>query len=936
MAQILRDSGSVDFGAAPQVNVSQTSAPFARPDYAKFQGTEGRLNTAVNPQQPGIMDQLISAIAPVATKWADGKLKQSQLDAYLSGQAAAASGQAREEVQGNIMTKDWAQAGWSDTKARLTLADAVAQTQLDIQSKLREQDPSKMQDYLQQRRDQLLPLMDGMSPDAKKGFMAQMLMADRQAIAEHTNAYGKYIIGTQAQAVTTSFAVQNDAMNTARANQDTDGYMAATKSALANVYGNIWMNPNMPMATKQQMVGQAAQLALDNGHLGFYEQLRTAKLPGSDATMIDSLPFAEQSKLATGYVEAKKKFAVLNNADYISQLGLYEGKLSNPTSAPVSWADHQAMVEKGVQLGIIDSGKMESLDKLWASSQLKLQQDTRAASYFQSGNTQGLFSLGLGESDGVKSWVKLQGLNGTPMDQVVAKLANIGLTTGQQSAFAEVGTLLKSSVAQLRLGNGQMDQTQVQNLNSVLKILDTTDQKYGNSAATTAFLSSFSPDDAALLTTFRTKLKQTDNVVAAAQDAATQEAQYSKMAPAEKAALGQLSAKENADLVAQLEPKGVFGQFWDKYAPDMFRSQNSVSLDALRADRGGFGNGSGDWRTAWKEDPERVEAAMGPVRIRLLQELNAISAERPFMPKEDRQALAIANVARDTVNTAGGPLVVPRGQTPQQFFGAPATMSPDVIGSALSTMHEAAKGNRMVYSITSSGQVMWQEWGPRDYNNPNPSIVHQGVFDPKTVGAAAQAQLDRRIEEFNNNSGSGTTLKGQDGSAITFNGINTVGIANNVAYNIRQDLIKYEGVRMKPYAGPLVRKDGSTGTIDTVGVGVSKTSPFYPPIEADGTVLPSNLNKSFMLASNDAMNKANEAAVELPPQYRSVDTMRLFTQLAYQHGSVYPNLVKAMQSGNRADAISALQSTTAYKGAHQERRAFYDQLISRIMFNNPQ
>lgn len=906
MAQVMRDAQSVDFGTPQTVNVAQDGTQYKQPDYTKYEGSAGRVKTSSDVQVSGL-SQLIGAIAPAITKWGQDKIKTSQEETYLAGQAAAAAGKSQDEVQSNIFTKDWATAGWSDTKARLSLADSDAQTAIDMK-KLREQDPEAMKDYLSNRREGLMPLMQGMSMEARKGMMAQMLMSDQHAIAKHLGEHQKYIIDQQGKAITTSFSVANDAMNSAKT--DPVAYEAATNSALANLWSNVWQNPNLPEDSKRTLIEQAAGLALQNNNERMYEKMRDAK-DEHGVSMLDQLPFNSQVALAKAYQGSQKDTATMRNSNYNTQLGLYESKLDNPLADPVSWEDHQAMVQQGIGLGVISGDKQAGLAKQWADGQAKKQRNVSAASMYASGDINGMFGIGVSEDEGASAWLATQQRKGIDPATAVSSLAQIGLTTGQPSAFSMVGKLMRSSISAIGT-SPDIDPGQLAGVNSVLGVVEQAEKK-GNLSARTSFLSSFDDDTKARLLTYWDGLKQGKSGPVAAADAATAATENATLSSSDKAALAQQQSKANADLVAQIEPKGLFAQAWEKVVPDMFRFQDNINKDKLRAS------------VNWFEDPERVEAAQAKGKVALLQELNDVSRAHPYMSDDGRKSLALSKVAERTLTTDGGPMILPQGQTVQTFFGIDQSVSPDIVAATLNSMHQAGKGNRTVYQVGGAGQVQWQEFGPK-----GELMSGGGTFDPKSIGGAIRAQQDKLTEKYRKTDGDGIVRKGSDGSQVQFNGNNTLGIGTNVALQIREDLVQMESVRSKPYddaSGKIVNGK----RVQTVGVGVSTTNDFYPPVEADGSVAQVNINRSFMQASDRAMKQANEQTVKLPPKMQNQTTMRLFTQLAYQGGNVPKDLVKAMNEGDRSEAMKQLTNSPQYKMAHGNRREFYTDLMRGIM-----
>lgn len=908
MAQIIREGVGVDFGRQNSVAVNTDAPGYVNPDSNKFAGTSGRVggNTEIGePRNNG----LLRSLGAFASEQGARMMNTAAEEAYLSGQADAAAGKSKEELESNIVTRRWATAGWADTKSRLSVADADAQTAVDMK-KLREQDPERMKEYLQQRRESLMPLMKDMSMEARKGMMAQMALSDQHAIAKHMSEHSKFIVDQQVKGVQTSFSVAQDAMNASKG--DEVAYGAATNAAMSNIWGNIVSNPNLPEDTKLKLIEEAAGLALSNDNLQLYEKMRDLKDPKGN-TLLTNLPFDSQSKLAKQYQAAYKDAGNMRNSAFMAQAGLYESNLSDPTAKPISWEDHMAFVAEGVQRGVFSQEKQASLSKAWADGNAKKQKSVNLAGMYASGDINGMFSVGGTEEEGVDAYVALQQRNGRTPGQVAADLAQIGLSTGQATAFTRVGKLMRSSISMIGTGV-DIDPGQLAAVNSVMDVVDRAD-KGGNRMAKTSFLSSFDSDTQDRLLTFRAGMTEGMTSTVAAQNASTKSADNAALTPAAKAALAAKHGTAAADMIAKIEPKGLFAQAWEKVVPNMFRSDANVAADKLSASRNGM--------IGWRDNKELVEAAQHRSKVELMLEFDDIARNSPYLSSEDITTKALTRVAARTLVTDGGPVVMPKGQTVQSFFGVDASVSPDVVSSALNVMHKPSKGNRTVYVVGADGRMQWTE-----RNSDTNALVKQGeVFDPRQVNAVVRQEQDRMTEEFVKTDGAGTRANGKDGASVRYNGDNTLGIGTNVMYQFRSDLVKHEGVTNKPYS------DGSGGR-KSVGVGVNSINKHYPPIQADGTVLPSDINRSFRAASDDAMRTGNEYVQDLPRDRQNTYATRLYGSLSYQGGSVDKSVRDAFQTGTQAEALAALKGSRQYKASPESRQRYYEDMLTRMIPRN--
>lgn len=899
---IERVAQNVDFGSAPQAGAIPDNVQNAQPDVNKFKN-----NDTINPPQPSFLDGLVDAFLPAAKTLAANAVSASREEAYLNGQSAAAGGLAQDTVNSNILTKDWATAGYSDTKGRLAQADAEAQTATDM-DKLKEQSPEQFQQYLANRRTQLLPSLEGMSLDARKSFLAQQLTSDRAAIVKQAGEHQKFIIDQIGTAVSTDMGVRIDAMDQAKT--DPAAYLSAADSAYVGVYGNIWNNPNLPKTNKLQLTEQAATLALARDNPVLYEKMRDTKLPGSDSTMLDQLPFDSQVKLAASYKTALADTATMRLSQQATQMGLMQADFDNPLKPPMSYADFKAATDQWTQQGLIKSpDQITSLTKQWADGNEKKMASGALASNYASGNVQGIFAAGKQESDGYTAFIQTNARNGVSVADTTAQLLQIGVNTGQQSAFKGVGELTRSAVTMIGSG-AQIDPSQLQMLNTVLSTLDTAQNK-GNTGAMSAYLSSFSDSDRAKIMTYREELQRTGNPTIAASNAADTMAKSSQLSDADRNVLAAQHAQGDKAILDTITPKGLWGTLTDKL-PDILRSNDAINTSKISASK------------SWFENPDRVDQAMAQSKTAMMEELNYISRSSPYASDDSRKRLALAAVADRTVPLADGPLVIPHlpsGTTMQDYFGVNSNIRPDTIAAAINDLHPAANGNRTVYKIDGQSRLQWQELGS------DGQFIQGGSVDPKTVAPAVQEKQDAITDRFNATDGAGLTRKDASGAQVQYNGNNTVGANNADMLDFRSALVKHEGVRDTPYddaSGKVVNGK----TVQTVGVGVSSTNDNFPKTQADGKVAQADINNSFMQASDQAAKAGR--VMQQGTGLSNSNAFKLFSELAYQSGSGFAgnnkDYMQAIRERNTGAALTALKDSTAYKMAHQERKDYYERM----------
>lgn len=915
---IQRDGQAVNFGTPQPVAVQGAQVGFVNPDVNKFYDPNSLIKTG---SDNGMMN-LLKTITKSTETLASTEMTVSQERAYLDGASAAGAGIAEQSVQSNIFTKDWATAGYRDTRGRLAQADAESDTAVDM-AKLREQSPAKFQEYLQQRRDKVLANQDGMSLQARQAMATQQLTSDRAAIAKHAIEHQKFIIDQQQKAVSTDTSVKFDAMDAAKT--DPAAYLLATDNAYAGILGNIWMNPNMPVEARLKLTGEAATAALARNHQALYEKMRDSRVTvtnvdgtTSKISMLNQLPFDEQTKLAKAYKSSLDDTKAVRTADFNTQMGLMQADMNNPNKPSMSFEDLNAFLAKGEQLGVdVDR---RSTTKQWAEAAEKKAISSTLGSAWAAGDSGTLFKLQKSQGEGYDAYVHTMARAGVPQDQVVANLLDVGTRTGQESAFKGVGEMTKSAVAQL----GTVADVNPQNammLNTVLTKLDTA-QRGGNNTAMSAYLSSFNDADRAKLMYFREGLQDGKAPAAAAAYAADQSLKTSQLSDSEKNALAANHVKANAAILADMTPRGLWGAIKNAM-PDVFRGQANIDKDKITPDHELF------------ENDERYGQGFASSKAAMIEELNYVDRSQPYASDESRAKLAYAAVAARTIVTGpnqGDRLVIPRlpsGSSVQDYFGVSKSVRPETIGDTLADLHKPAPGNRVVYKAIGTGQLAWSEYGPKgELTNAG------GVFDPKSVAGAVQEKFDSISERFNRTDGRGVTVQGSTGVNVTFNGNNTVGIDTAKMLSFRENLVKHEDVRDTPYedsSGKIV--DGKR--VRTAGVGVSSHNPYWVEPGADGKLTPTQINDSFTRASNAAAQAGRDLQQRIG--LNGDAAFKLLSELSYQSGIKFSGtkanapFIDALKEKDKDAAVKAFKSTPAYIMSHESRRNSYLSLINQAL-----
>lgn len=917
-----RNSAPVNFGGAAPTTTQSAQIGAAPTDVNKF-SRPSQSETSSQRADNSLLDGLLGIITPAVTHLAKVDMQLQQEEAYLRGSASAGANQAEADVESNILTKDWAKAGYRDTRGRLAAADAESQTAVDMKQ-LRQQPPEKFAEYLATKRDKLLEGFSGMSREARKGMLAQQLVSDRAAIQKHAAEHQAFIIDTITQGVAADVSVKFEAMDAAKVDAPT--YGLATANAFTSIYGNVWQNPNLPASVRQKLTSEAMQSALARNHQQLFSMFKNQKvtLPdGSTGTVFSQLPFDEQTKLIKANEASLASTQHIRSVNFDSEMGLMVAAWKDPSQPLMTLPELNAKLSQGIQQGFIGKGDVEKYTNQWADANQRKSAAAGVAQAWQSGDIQALSNMGKTDAEAGQAWLLQQQLSKRPVEQIAGDALAAGIKTGSHSAFKIVGELSKGGIALL----GQESVAGVaagQTLNTILSQVDRAEQE-GKSGAMSAMLSSFSDEDRAKVMYFRENLQAGRDPKSAAAMAMQTLLDNAKLGlkGGQIAALQAQNDKDDAKLIAGIEPNQLWGTMSSTVAS--WFSKDSASRKAIGTGR------------AWFENEERAEAALVGSKFALMEELGVIGRARPTASASVRQTLALAAVAGRTVMTDSGPLVIPRipGTNVQQYFGVPTSTMPDTIGAAISEKFKPQPGNRMAFR-TAQNELRFEEY------NGSGDLVRSGTFDPKSVKDIVAEKDRERTAKYNATDGMGVKKAGTDGYSVTFNGTNTItGLRTEDMLEFRNNLVNYEGVRGAPYddktGKPLGVGEKATGKA-TVGVGIAETNTFYPKVGPDGKISPQALDQSFAQASNAAA----EAGYRLAQQYRFTRPDKnsgflLMSELAYHSGpsfaekSYYSGFMAAVGKRDKVAALAAFKETPAWAKSSADRRKHYVTLINKSM-----
>jgi hypothetical protein len=835
----------------------------------------------------------LSSLLPVGQQLASKAFKSNLEDQYLAGVQQAATVKSEDELNTNPLTSDWTKAGYRDTVGRLAVSQSQAQLQIDL-PKLAQGTPEEFSKYMAEKRKPLTDQMNGMSKQQRAAMFGQVAQDEATAASKYTVARKNWVLGQEQASIQQAMTVRRGNMDAAKG--DIGLYTTEVQNFVGAVYKDVWQNPKLTPAMQQDMTLQAMEYASSSDNVAVYDSMKNTQVDfadGTKGTMMSRLDFKDQIKVDTAHRSSMDRVKVARSQDFETQIALAEAGWQDPNvGVKQSYEEVDGWLVKAEAAGILKAGKRESVIKAWAHGQAVNGDNSALAQGYAAGDQQVWASRGKTEDDGLKAWLKAN--QGASMPQRVAGLMAIGNNSGMDNALTQAGVYLKPAFAQL----GYQDEILPDNAKLVtdtLQALETTGKT--NPGAKVKFLQALGSEqqDLALYIGELQQQGVADPVTAIkmARAKQMQDKQSGGLIPEMRAA----ALKEDGPVVQEIDDYQLLGAI-------SVKAKNFIGLGASDKQRLSTGRN-------WFENADRTAEIRAQGQLALSEELATVRQTNPFMSASSRRSKALSSVAARAVDTESGPLLMPKGQSLQSYFGVPAYADQAYVGKAIDTMMKPGEGNRLAWGVDPTNKLMFKEL------NAQGNVVKSGILDPKSVAPVVQEQLQHEADAANTQVGAGTEVQG-----VRFNGLNTANVEPKDMLLLRSDIIGSEGVKAQSYA--------DSGGL-SFGVGIHQTNNHYQRPPLNGTYTPAQIQDTFMRASNDAAEMAKKSMGSIG--VKGEKYLRFFGELAYQSpkSARDPDLLAYIAIGNKDDAMKALKETPAYKGSQPDRQAKYVQKLDVAM-----
>lgn len=897
---ILRESSALGPVRGAQVAQVSTGAGVRtkQPNFRKFAS------------EPSTSDLIIDSVIPAAQKVASGAWEAQKEDAYIAGVAHASKKGSEQELEASPFMKDWTTAGFRDTEGRNAMTKFQTEQVEAYKAAIATDDPQgHFSQWLSGATSKISNQFNGMSRQARAGLFAQLAVEVDKAQTGFTKEYTKHVIATEEASLQAGFTAARISLDDNK--DDPAAYAAASRSFVAGVYTNIWLNEKLPTENRIALTKEAIEYAASTGNVQVYEELKRVKFSfpdGSEGTVMQKLPMSDQVELDKTQRDAMGRAKGIRSASFFDSINRMQVEWEDPNGAgpTISPTQLEADLQVGLNEGFITGSKYGEIKKSYYKAQARNGVDNNLALLWNNGDREAIRRAGYTEEDGARASRKMA--QSQPLEQRVQSVLNTALSSGMTSAYSELGTILNPTISLLGFDEN-LRESDAQLAHQVVQAMDQAEKT--NPGAYSRMLTSLTDENKDFMLHMREVAKSgVADPAAAIAKARADIIKYDISGPLGKAMVTE-ARKENVKAAQEVADLGITDYAW-----------------AFFGDKTSAGKVVGGARERFFESEELVQRARANFQMAVSAELEARVTTQLGLPAKARLDSAVSAVAARTIPGADSPLIIPRGQTPQTFFKPSDGSSmefadSEYIGKALDFLEQAPEGGRVVWDTNPAGDRISFE-----VFNKQGERIRTGTHRPAAVGDIVQENLEADGDKANTYIGAGKVQKSNE-AQVRYNGTNTAGLAPKAMIDLRDEIVKWEGVRKAQYP------DGQkvAGNV-SYGVGISRTNKlrFEEPAGQDGQYTQDQIDNSFSLASNDAAEEASR--IQSRTGLEGDDWALFFGELAYQSPKSARNseMLAYIQVGDVDNAVAALKKTPAFqvKGA-EDRNAARIQRLRKAM-----
>lgn len=708
--------------------------------------------------------RVLAGIMDAAGGIAQRKFDTNVQEQIVKGSRARMAGEAEDAIESDAFAAPFVRNGYRQQDYRIKQADFSVRMGQLAEGDGRKMTPEQFSKQMGQEAQGILKSLDGLPAEAHVQGLMQQTKAEETLMTKQAQNHAGWLI----EEGTKPFLAQGNSilakLSKAQAQGDDLTYRSATEEA-ALYHMNLLNTGAIPDGAREKVAKQFLMGALDLNQRKVYEDLR-------DAGALDTMSFDDRRELNGAYERSQASTRAIESMadlerDASFQTGVTSGVVGLDDAASYAkdrvarklWSPEQALnFVQNAQKGVANRQLMGNM-----------------VSALEAGDINQLNTLGFEVDEALTKYDQLAAANGASVSQRLSNNTKLGLRLG---VFPKnYGAAVGASVRAVLASDGTVQPEMVQTLNVISEQVAQAEKT--NPAAGNVLLGGIPEEQRAAVAFMLQQSKlgiepgQALKEFGARDLSATQQEDFQKFANSQKFQKS-LAGRVDSEFLS-----GAFGRIGNFVTGSSNLSDNTAVLAMYtRAVQDEALQLSGDRRNAGLLMSEDGHETL----------LN----------------LAASNVAGRTIQVGAhgvlfdrerAPLILPRGVSPAQVFGAQDTRQ---IGNVLAEKYPPDVKGMFSDKSTVAFEYTRQNGMYRIQYDENGQELDRIKIDPKAIGTEVNQRNALHVNA-QRAADLGAEVDAGGGNKLLIDGGNASGMQRRGVYDWRRDMLSHEGYRDTVY-----------------------------------------------------------------------------------------------------------------------------------------
>ena len=708
--------------------------------------------------------RVLAGIMDAAGGIAQRKFETNVQEQIVKGSRARMAGEAEDAIESDAFAAPFARNGYRQQDYRIKQADFSVRMGQLAENAGRKMTPEQFSKQMGQEAQGILKSLDGLPAEAHVQALMQQTKAEETLMTKQAQNHAGWLI----EEGTKPFLAQGNSilakLSKAQAQGDDLTYRSATEEA-ALYHMNLLNTGAIPDGAREKVAKQFLMGALDLNQRKVYEDLR-------DAGALDTMSFDDRRELNGAYERSQASTRSIESMadlekDASFQTGVTSGVVGLDDAASYAkdrvarklWSPEQALsFVQNAQKGVANRQLMSNM-----------------VTALEAGDINQLNTLGFEVDEALTKYDQLAAANGASASQRLSNNTKLGLRLG---VFPKnYGAAVGASVRAVLASDGTVQPEMVQTLNVISEQVAQAEKT--NPAAGNVLLGGIPEEQRAAVAFMLQQSKlgiepgQALKEFGARDLSATQQEDFQKFANSQKFQKS-LAGRVDSEFLS-----GAFGRIGNFVTGSSNLSDNTAVLAMYtRAVQDEALQLSGDRRNAGLLMSEDGHETL----------LN----------------LAASNVAGRTIQVGEhgvlfdrerAPLILPRGVSPAQVFGAQDTRQ---IGNVLAEKYPPDVKGMFSDKSTVAFEYTRQNGMYRIQYDDNGQELDRIKIDPKAIGTEVNQRNALHVNA-QRAADLGAEVDAGGGNKLLIDGGNASGMQRRGVYDWRRDMLSHEGYRDTVY-----------------------------------------------------------------------------------------------------------------------------------------